>query len=132
MSLSDPIADMLTIIRNAGRAGHASCKVKGSKVKQSILGIMKDEGFIQDYQPITVNKFTDYEVFLKYAGLRNPVTNTLQRISKPGRRVYIKHTDIKPIKSNMGISIISTSKGIMTNKKAAKLNLGGEVLCEIS
>lgn len=132
MSLSDPIADMLTVVRNAGRAGHATCRVKGSKVKKSILEILKDEGFIKDFQPVVEKTFTDFEVSLKYQSRRNSVIREVQRVSKPGRRVYIKAEDITPIKSNMGISIISTSRGIMTNKKAKKLNIGGEVLCVIS
>lgn len=132
MSLSDPIADMLTRIRNAGRAGHSVCRVNGSKLKKSILDILKEEGFITDYQPVQERKFTDYEIQIKYVSNRNPVIQEIQRVSKPGRRVYWKAEEVKPIRSNLGIAILSTSRGIITNKKAKKLNVGGEVLCRVS
>ncbi|MCB1160398.1 MAG: 30S ribosomal protein S8 [Leptospiraceae bacterium] len=132
MSLSDPIADMLTRIRNAGRAGHATCVISGSKIKQEILSILKDEGFIKDYKPVEVKSFTDYEITLKYVGRRTPVISEIKRISRPGRRIYIKSDNVKPIKNNLGISILSTSKGIMTSKKAMKLKIGGEVICRVS
>ena len=132
MSLSDPIADMLTRIRNAGRAGHPACKVSGSRLKKSILEILKHEGFIVDFQPVQERKFTDFEVQIKYVSNRVPVIQEIQRVSRPGRRVYWKAEDVKPIRSNLGIAILSTSKGIMTNKKAKKLKVGGEVLCRVS
>lgn len=132
MSLSDPIADMLTRIRNAGSAKHPVCKVSGSKIKNSILSIMKEEGFITDFQESKVNNIPEYTVTLKYDETRRPVIREIERVSKPGRRVYIQSEDIKPVKSNLGISIISTSKGIMSNKKAMKLKIGGEVICRVS
>ncbi|MCB1179317.1 MAG: 30S ribosomal protein S8 [Leptospiraceae bacterium] len=132
MMVSDPIADMLTKIRNAGRAKHASCKVKGSKIKKAILDIMKDEGFITDVQEVKERSFTDYEVFLKYDDSKKSVIREIAKVSKPGRRVYIQSSEVKPFKSNLGVTILSTSKGVMTNKKASKLNIGGEVICSIS
>lgn len=132
MSLSDPIADMLTRIRNAGSAKHPNCKVAGSKIKSSILSIMKDEGFISDFQEAKVNNVPEYTITLKYDDSRKPVIREIERVSKPGRRVYIKSEDVKPVKSNLGIDILSTSKGIMTNKKAMKLKIGGEVICRVS
>ncbi|MCC6274226.1 MAG: 30S ribosomal protein S8 [Leptospiraceae bacterium] len=129
MNTSDPIADMLTRIRNAGRAGHEKCAVGSSRIKKAILEILKDEGFIQNFQVVKNGNFSDYEIQLKYSALRVPVINKIERISKPGRRIYIDHESIKPVRSNMGISIISTSKGIMTGKQAKKLNIGGEFLC---
>mgnify|MGYP001607822948 FL=1 len=131
MSSSDPIADMLTRIRNAGRAGHEKCTFASSKIKKSILDILKDEGFIANYQVIKNGNFSDYEVQLKYSALRTPVITKIERVSKPGRRIYIDHERIKPVRSNLGVSIISTSKGIMTGKDAKKLNIGGEVLCQV-
>ncbi|MBE7411944.1 MAG: 30S ribosomal protein S8 [Leptospiraceae bacterium] len=131
MNISDPIADMLTRIRNAGRAGHEKCIVTSSKIKKSILEILKEEGFISNFQVIKNGEFSDYEIQLKYSALRVPVINKIERVSKPGRRIYIDHESIKPIRSNLGISILSTSKGIMTGKKAKKLNIGGEFLCLI-
>lgn len=132
MSLSDPIADMLTRIRNAGSAKHPTCKVSGSKIKNSILEIMKEEGFISDFQESKVNNLSEYQITLKYDDTRHSVIREIERVSKPGRRVYIQSEDIKPVKSNLGISVISTSKGIMSNKKAMKLKIGGEVLCKVS
>lgn len=130
--LTDPIADMLTKIRNAGRAKHASLKVNGSKMKKAILEILKDEGFITDIQEVKEKQFTDYQVQLKYDDQKKFVIREITRISKPGRRVYIQSEEVKPYKSNMGIKILSTSKGVMTNKKAMKLKIGGEVICSVS
>jgi len=132
MSLTDPIADMLTKIRNAGRAKHANCKVDKSNIKVAILDILKDEGFIVGYSENQEEKKSALQVNLKYDGNKKPVIREINRISKPGRRVYVPKEEVVPVKSNMGISIISTSKGIMTNKKAVKLNIGGEVICTVS
>jgi small subunit ribosomal protein S8 len=132
MSANDPIADMLTIIRNAGRAKHPTCRVHGSKVKKAILAILKDEGFIGDYQSITEGNLSSFQIQLKYDETRKLVMREIKRISKPGRRVYIAAEKIRPVKSNLGLDIISTSKGIITNKQAKKLGIGGEVLCRIS
>ena len=130
-SISDPIADMLTRIRNSGSSKHESCKVSGSKIKKSILEILKEEGFIADFKSNTENGKSEFEILLKYVDKSNVIKH-IDRISKPGRRIYIKAEDVKPIKNNIGISILSTSKGIITNKKAKKLNVGGEVICIIS
>ncbi|EPG73863.1 ribosomal protein S8 [Leptospira fainei serovar Hurstbridge str. BUT 6] len=132
MSLSDPIGDMLTRIRNAGRAKHESCLVPGSKIKRSILELMKEEGFINGYEPVQNGSFEDFKVTLKYDGTKKPVIRELVRVSTPGRRVYLKSEDIRPYKNNMGTMILSTSKGIMTGKKARKLRVGGEVICKLS
>ncbi len=132
MSLSDPIADMFTRIRNASRAKHESCRINGSKVKKAILAILKEEGYIADYQESADKNAVSYEVKLKYDSQKRSVIQEIDRISKPGRRIYIQAEDVRPYKSNMGISIISTSQGIMTNKKAIKLKIGGEVICQVS
>ncbi|TGK12283.1 30S ribosomal protein S8 [Leptospira fletcheri] len=132
MSLSDPIGDMLTRIRNAGRAKHESCVIPGSKIKRSILELMKEEGFINGYEPVPNGTFEDFKVSLKYDGTKKPVIRELVRVSTPGRRVYLKSEDIRPYKNNMGTMILSTSKGIMTGKKARKLRVGGEVICKLS
>ncbi|HMV78815.1 MAG TPA: 30S ribosomal protein S8 [Leptospiraceae bacterium] len=129
--LTDPISDMLTRIRNAGRAKHNSCKVSGSRIKKSILDILKDEGFIKEYQEVKENNISNLEVFLKYDMKKKPVISQIDRNSRPGRRIYIKAEDVKPVRSNMGISILSTSKGVMTNKKAKTLKIGGEVICTV-
>ncbi|TGK22287.1 30S ribosomal protein S8 [Leptospira fluminis] len=132
MSLSDPIGDMLTRIRNAGRAKHESCVIPGSKIKRSILELMKEEGFINGYEPVSNGSFEDFKVSLKYDGTKKPVIRELVRVSTPGRRVYLKSEEIRPYKNNMGTMILSTSKGIMTGKKARKLRVGGEVICKLS
>ena len=129
--LSDPIADMLTRIRNASRAGHEVCSVPKSKLKISILGILKDQGFIKDYQPLQNGKFEDYKITLNYTNNSKPVIKEITKVSKPGKRVYITHDEIRPYRNNIGIFILSTSKGVMTGKKAKKLNIGGEVICKV-
>ena len=131
MALSDPIADMLTRIRNASRAGHESCTVSKSKLKTSILEILKDQGFIKDYQPVQNGKFEDYKIVLNYTNNNKPVIKEINTVSKPGKRVYITHDEIRPYRNNIGIVIVSTSKGVMTGKKAKKLNVGGEVICRV-
>lgn len=123
---------MLTRIRNAGRAKHASCDIHGGRVKKAILDILKDEGFISNFEETVEKNISKVQVQLKYDSYKKPVITEIDRISKPGKRIYIKAEDVKPYKSNMGISILSTSKGIMTNKKAMKLNVGGEVICNVS
>ena len=131
MSMTDPIADMLTRIRNAYRAGHESCAVSTSNLKKSILEILKDQGFIKDYSLVKNGKFEDFQVNLKYINGKKPVLNEITRVSKPGKRVYIEHDEIRPYRSNIGIVILSTSKGVMTGKKAKKMNVGGEVICRV-
>ncbi len=132
MSMSDPIADMFTRIRNAGRAKHSDCVVYGSKLKKSILEILKSEGFIKDFVEIPESKHLQYQIQLRYDKTKKHVIREIRRVSKPGRRVYVSSEEVKPYKSNIGITILSTSKGVMTNKKAMKLNIGGEVICAVS
>ncbi|MBN1495241.1 MAG: 30S ribosomal protein S8 [Spirochaetes bacterium] len=129
---TDPIADMLTRIRNAVKAGHLIVDVPSSKMKVSIAKILKDEGFIKNFKLNDDNRQKILRIYLKYTDQNQPAILNLTRISKPGRRVYIQAENIVPIYNNIGIWIISTSKGIVTNKTAKKLNVGGEVLCEIS
>ena len=131
MSLSDPIADMLTRIRNASKAGHEMVSFPGSKLKVSILGILKDEGFIETYRLKKETEKTDIEVKLKYSEGQKPVIRQLERVSKPGRRSYITSKMLKPVRNNIGISIVSTPKGVMTGRKAKKLNIGGELICTV-
>ena len=131
-AISDPIADMLTRIRNAMKAGHLVVDVPSSKMKVSIAKILKDEGFIKNFKLNDDNRQKVLRVYLKYSEVNQPAILSLTRISKPGRRVYIKAEDLRPVYNNIGIWILSTSKGIVTNKTAKKMNIGGEVLCEIS
>ncbi len=131
MSMSDPIADMLTRIRNAVRAKITKVDVPGSKIKVEMAEILKNEGFIQDFKFIKDNKQGILRLFLKYGKDRSDVILGVKRISKPSRRVYLRAKDVKPVLNGMGISILSTSAGLMTDKKARKENIGGEILCNV-
>ncbi len=130
MSIADPIADMLTRIRNASMAGFKKVQVPDSKQKRIILDILKKEGFIRDYQIEKVRKISEIQVELKYHN-GFPVIHTMKRISKPSLRYYEKASEFRPVRNNLGISIVSTSRGIMTSTMAKELNLGGEVLCKV-
>jgi small subunit ribosomal protein S8 len=134
MTMTDPIADMLTRIRNSIMVGHNYVVVPGSKMKSAIAGILKDEGFIENYTVTKDRPQPMIRISLKYAGdkknRRSAITG-LKRVSKPGRRIYVGKEDIPWVLSGMGIAILSTSRGVMTGKKARRLGIGGEVLCHI-
>ena len=131
MSVTDPIADLLTRMRNANQMRYNEVVVPSSKVKQEIVKILKDEGYIEDYK-IEKNDVQDNIIItLKYGKNKERVISGLKRISKPGLRVYAKAEEIPTVLNGLGISIVSTSKGIMTGKEARKENLGGEVLAYI-
>jgi small subunit ribosomal protein S8 len=129
--MSDPIADMLTRIRNAGKAKFNSIDIPGSKLKTELARVLKDEGFIRNYKFIKDNKQGILRVYLKYDEAQSNTIIGLERVSKPSRRFYVKSKDIKPVLNGMGIAILSTSKGIMADKQARSENLGGEILCNI-
>jgi small subunit ribosomal protein S8 len=129
---SDPIADMLTRVRNAVKAEHLKVDIPSSKIKVAIAKILKDEGFIKNYKIIEDNKQKVLRVYLKYSDQNQSALLNIVRISKPGRRIYTKAEELKPVFNNIGIRILSTPKGVITNKAAQKLNVGGEVICEIS
>jgi len=131
-SVSDPIADMLTRIRNSIGAGHLKVDIPSSKMKVSIAKILKDEGFIKNFKIIDDKKQKILRLYLKYSSESQSAITSLKRISKPGRRVYIKANELRPVYNNIGIWVISTSSGIITNKTAKRMNVGGEILCEIS
>jgi small subunit ribosomal protein S8 len=131
MAVTDPIADMLTRIRNGVKARFNNVDVPGSKLKIEIARILKDEGFIKNYKFLKDGKQGILRVYLKYGPGQSIVVYGLKRISKPSCRVYVKSNDIKPVYNGMGISILSTSKGIMTDKKARKEKVGGEILCNV-
>lgn len=130
MSKTDPIADLLTSIRNASRAKKDKADVTSSKMNREILTILKREGYIADFKPLDASKVNLIRVYLKYIGTRNAITN-LRRISKPGLRVYRPTKKIPNVLRGLGIAIISTSKGIVTNKEARELKIGGEILCYV-
>ena len=131
----DPIADMLTRIRNAQRAKHKVVSVPFSKLKYSIAQILQQRNFIQSVRKEDGEKFPVLNVELKYEIIsnteKNPAIQEIKRVSRQGQRIYVKKADIKRIKNGYGISIISTSKGIMTGESARKLGLGGELICEV-
>lgn len=129
--MTDPIADYLTRIRNANTVYHQTTEVPASKIKRDISGILKEEGFIRDYEVLDDGKQGVIRVFLKYGGNREKVIAGLKRISKPGLRVYAKKDQVPRVLGGLGIAILSTSQGIMTDKKARQLGIGGEVLCYI-
>lgn len=131
--VTDPIADMLTRIRNAMVARQRYVVLPSSKMKQEIARVLKEEGFIEDYQLMRDPKrsYMLLRIQLRYDENRKPVITTLQRVSKPGRRVYVKRDEIPWVRSGLGIAILSTPKGVMTGSKARRLGLGGEVLCYI-
>jgi small subunit ribosomal protein S8 len=131
MAISDPIADMLTRIRNAVKAKFNSTDVPASKLKTELARVLKDEGYIKNYKFIQDEKQGILRIYLKYGQGQKATIYGLERVSKPSRRVYTKSKDIKPVYNGMGISILSTSQGIMTDKKARQENVGGEVLCNI-
>jgi small subunit ribosomal protein S8 len=132
MSVSDPIADMLTRIRNGVAARHDSVRIPASKMKVSIARVLKDEGFIKDYSVQDDGKpQPDLKVDLGYTTTRQPVLNGLQRVSKPGLRVYVQRREIPRVYGGLGIAIISTPKGVMTGQEARRQEVGGELLCYI-
>ena len=131
MQITDPIADMLTRIRNANNAKHASVDIPCSNMKKSIAEILLEEGYIKNYQIIDDGKQGIIRVTLKYAENKQRVISGIKRISKPGLRVYAAKEDLPRVLRGLGIAIISTSKGIMTDKNARKENVGGEVLAYV-
>jgi small subunit ribosomal protein S8 len=131
MVMSDPIADLLTRIRNANLVRHETVEIPASKAKKEIVEILKREGFIRDAEYVEDNKQGLIRVFLKYGPNNERVISGLKRISKPGLRVYAKSLEIPRVLGGLGIAIISTSKGVMTDKEARQAKAGGEVICYV-
>ncbi len=131
MQISDTIADLLTRIRNASTAKHATVDIPASNVKRAIVQILADEGYIKGFQLVDDGKQGIIRVTLKYTEDRTSVISGLRRVSKPGLRIYSSCEDMPKVRKGLGIAIVSTSKGIMTDKKARALNVGGEVLAYI-
>lgn len=131
MSMSDPIADLLTRIRNAGKAQFSNVDIPGSKLKVEIAKVLKSSGFIKNYKFVQDGKQGILRIYLKYDEDKTHAIFGLKRISKPSRRVYTKSKDVKKVLNGMGIAILSTSNGLMTDKEARAKNLGGEILCNI-
>jgi small subunit ribosomal protein S8 len=136
MSFTDPIADMLTRIRNGVMAGHSQVAIPSSKIKVAIAKILKEEGFIENFEVADSEQagFKVLRIKIKYVGERRerrPVISGLERISKPGRRIYTKRQDIPWVLSGIGVAILSTPKGVMTGQRARQLGVGGEILCKV-
>ncbi len=131
MNVTDPIADMLTRVRNASLARHQEVVLPGSRVKTEIARILVEEGFIASFQNRVEDGHDQLVLSLKYVEGKQPVVTGLKRISKPGLRVYARKTEIPRVLGGLGVAILSTSHGIMTGQQARKLNLGGEVLCYV-
>ena len=128
MTMSDPIADMLTRIRNANTAKHDTVDIPSSKMKLAIANILLDEGYIRKYEMVDNGNFQDIRITLKYGPNKSQVITGLRRVSKPGLRIYTNCEDMPKVMKGLGIAILSTSKGIMTDRDARKANVGGEIL----
>lgn len=131
MSITDPIADMSTLIRNACRAGKDKVDIKTSRINESILKILKEKEFIQNYKRTSESKQGALRIYLKFTEDKKPAIRNIKRISKPGLRVYKKKDEIPVVLGGLGISIISTSRGLMADEEARKENLGGEVMLQV-
>ena len=136
MTINDPIADMLTRVRNGVLAGQGQVAMPSSKIKAEIAKILKDEGFVESFEVVDDEK-TTFKVLrlkIKYVGERRerrPVLSGIERVSTPGRRIYSKKTDIPWVLSGLGVAILSTPKGVMTGARARQLGVGGEILCKV-
>ena len=131
MTMTDPIADMLTRIRNANTVGHETVEIPASKMKKAIAEILKEEGYITDFDVIEDNKQGMIKVTMKYGANKEKVISGIKKISKPGLKVYAKAGDVPKVLGGLGTAIISTSKGIVSDKEARKLGVGGEVICYV-
>ncbi len=131
MTMTDPIADMLTRIRNANTVGHATVEIPASKMKKSIAGILADEGYIKGFDVIDDNKQGIIRIHMKYGADKERVISGIKKISKPGLKVYAKSNEVPKVLGGLGIAIISTSNGIISDKEARKLGVGGEVICYV-
>jgi small subunit ribosomal protein S8 len=130
--MTDPIADMLTRIRNAVRVERQYVEVPVSKIKRGVADVLKREGFIWDWQEIESSPVSSLRIELKYGPNGERVIQRLKRVSKPGRRVYSSPRDLPPVLNGLGISILSTSRGVISDREARQRNVGGEVICEVS
>ena len=129
--MTDPISDMLTRIRNALIAKHKTVNIPSSRIKVEIANVLREEGYLKDYRIVEEGNAKVINIALKYTESEETVIKEIHRVSKPGRRIYVKHTEIPRIKGGLGTTILSTSKGIMTGSKARSLRVGGELMCTI-
>jgi small subunit ribosomal protein S8 len=131
MVMTDPVADFLTRVRNANMVSHETVEIPGSQMKLAIATILKEEGYIKDFEFIEDGRQGIIRVYLKYGPNREKVITGIKRISKPGLRVYVKKDEVPKVLGGLGTAVISTSNGLMTDKKARKEGVGGEVVCYI-
>ncbi len=131
MSMTDPIADLLSRIRNAHTAKHDRLDIPVSKQKLEVCRILKEEGFIRNYRVVEATPVGTLRVFLRYSAEGEPAINHVERISKPGRRVYRGAGEIKPVRNGLGVGIVSTSQGLLTDAQARERKVGGEMICEL-
>ncbi|MFH0810584.1 MAG: 30S ribosomal protein S8 [Pseudomonadota bacterium] len=131
MGMTDPIADMLTRIRNAGTRRFEQVDIPASRLKTSIAQVLKDEGYIRDFKLVEEGKWGMIRLFLKHDAHGKSIIGGLKRVSKPGRRVYVPADSIPPVLGGLGVSILSTSRGLMTDRQARRGNIGGELVCSV-
>jgi len=131
MAMTDPIADMLTRIRNAGMAKHQKLDMPSSNLKVAIATVLKDQGYLKNFKVITDSKQDMLRIYLKYDNDNRPVITQIERVSKPGRRVFVGKDEIPKVKNGLGCAILSTSKGVMADAAAREAQVGGEFLCTI-
>lgn len=131
MNVTDPVADLLTRIRNANRANHETVEAPASKLSMEIVKILQSEGFVKGYEMVKDAKFPTVRMHLKYGQRKDKVITNLKRISKPGLRVYAKRDEVPRVLRGLGIAIVSTSRGVMTDRDARRKGIGGEVLCYV-
>lgn len=129
--MTDPIADLLIRIQNASRRGHETVTVPASKLKAEVLRVLKNEGFITDYERATTEGHPTLNIQLRYLGEGQPIITGMRRISKPGQRVYVGRRNVPPVMGGMGLAVLSTSKGLLTDQESRRANLGGEVLFQV-
>lgn len=131
MSSNDPIADFLTRIRNAHLAKHDRLDVPSSRIKVEMAKILKDQGYIKNFRVVEAEPSNKLRVYLRYDDLGTPAISYMERVSKPGRRVYRKAKEVEPVRNGLGVGILSTSQGLMTDVQARESGMGGELLCQI-
>jgi small subunit ribosomal protein S8 len=131
MSMTDPISDLLARIRNAQLAKHDRLDVPASRLKLEVVKLLKDEGFIKNFREVEDTPVGKIRVFLRYSAEGMPAITHLEKVSKPGRRVYRKAEELKPVRNGLGIGIVSTSQGLLTDVQARERRVGGELLCEV-
>jgi small subunit ribosomal protein S8 len=129
--MTDPIADMLTRIRNALGAGHENVQIPSSGIKKEIARILSEEGYVQEYSVTERGSGQEIDVVLKYTGKRKPVITGIERISTPGRRVYCQKDDVPVVLNGLGVAIVSTSQGLLTDQRCREAGVGGEIICKV-